>query len=153
MATENPYDPKALADQYKAYMGDLSSIGSRYSAAQGFYMSVVSALIAFAAFAAKDSPFNKYVAATTAAVLVFVALVCLAWRGTLFFYRNLFAAKFVILKKIEQQGLYPMYQEEWTELQKRKATGLVMSEEKIPLIVGFAAVIGAIAALYLGFRS
>jgi hypothetical protein len=149
----NPVSPDTLLEQYKAYMGDLGNIGSRYATSQTFYMSVVSGLIAVVAFAAKETPFSKHAALITAVVLAFIALICLEWWRTLTFYGLNFGAKFAVLKKMEEQGLYPIFTEEWNELQNRKSTQLVTTERTVPVIVGVAAALGTIAAVCFSFGS
>ncbi len=44
-------------DQYKAYLDDLGNIGTRYTTANGFYVSIVSALLAILALAQKGEAF------------------------------------------------------------------------------------------------
>ena len=45
-------------EQYKAYMQDVANIGSRHETARGFYLSVLTALLAFVALSGKDGPLN-----------------------------------------------------------------------------------------------
>ena len=42
-----------LLEQYKAYLTDLGNVGTRYATANGFYVSIVSALLAILALAKK----------------------------------------------------------------------------------------------------
>lgn len=154
--------PETLLAQYTAFIADVGSLGARYSTSQTFYMSVVSGLVAVITLA-KDSLFSAHGALAAAAVFAFIALLCLAWWNTLAFYHNDFAAKLAVLKDMEQRGaLYPIYQREWEELKKRakeknpnsdKPKELVNTERMVPLIVGVAAVIGAVAAIYFGTAS
>jgi hypothetical protein len=138
-----------IVEQYKAYVADVGNIGSRYATAQTFYLSVVSALIAVVAFAGKDAAaFQKYVWVIAAFVMFFIALICYVWWRTLNFYNDLFAAKFEVLRKIEKTGaLFPIFADEWAELQKRNARGLVRDEKSIPLVIGIAAVAGFILSV------
>jgi len=45
-----------MLELYKAYIGDLGNIGGRYATANGFYLSVVTALIAVLALGETDKP-------------------------------------------------------------------------------------------------
>ena len=120
---DNAVAPDTLLAQYNAYMADLGNIGSRYSTSQTFYMSVVTGLVAVIAFA-KDSPFSGYGKLITLAVLVFLALLCLAWWKTLSFYHDHFAAKLAVLKKMEGQGtLFPIFHEEGDICRRKRQTG------------------------------
>jgi len=159
---DNPIAPEILLAQYTAFIADVGSLGARYSTSQTFYMSVISGLVAVVTLA-KDSLFSAHGMLAAAAVFAFIALLCLAWWNTLAFYHNNFAVKLAVLKSMEERGtLYPMYQQEWEEAKKRakekdpnsdKPKELVSTERMVPLIVGAAAVIGAVAALYFGAAS
>jgi hypothetical protein len=140
--------PDTLIEQYKAYLADVGNIGSRYTTAQSFYLSVVSALIGVVAFFAKDVDALRRYAWVAALVLGFIALICFVWWRTLSFYQALFGAKFAVLKKMEVAGgLYPVFEEEWTELKKKGEPKLVRDEKWIPLIIGIAAVAGVLLLL------
>ena len=80
---------------------------------QGFYLSVVSALIAVIVFAGKEpGPFQKYVWVITAFVMFFIALICGVWWLTLDFYSKLFFVKFKVLREMETKGLFPIFDKE-----------------------------------------
>ena len=96
----------ALLDQYKQYAGDLANIGTRYTAAQTFYLAVVAALIGVLAFRDTGPAMAQYINVKFALVMCFIAAVCHVWRQTLLFYGNLFHAKFDVLRRLENTGLY-----------------------------------------------
>jgi hypothetical protein len=145
--------PDTLIEQYKAYLADVGNIGSRYTTAQSFYLSVVSALIGVVAFFAKDVDALRRYAWVAALVLGFIALICFVWWRTLSFYQELFGAKFAVLKKMEVAGgLYQVFEEEWTELKKRGEPKLVRDEKWIPLIIGIAAVAGVLLLLLVSIH-
>jgi hypothetical protein len=119
-----PTPPQTLLDQYKSYIADVGNIGSRYATAQTFYLSVVSALIAVVSLTVKDvSAFQKFTWLIISFVMFFIALICFVWWRTLTFYGNLFAAKFTVLKAMEDEvegNLFKMFAREWQELEKIK---------------------------------
>jgi hypothetical protein len=145
--------PDTLIEQYKAYVADVGNIGSRYTTAQSFYLSVVSALIGVVAFFAKDADALRRYAWVAAPVMCFIALICFVWWRTLSFYQKLFGAKFAVLKKMEATGgLFKVFEEEWAELVARGSPTLVQDEKWIPLIIGIAAVIGLPLLLWVSTR-
>jgi hypothetical protein len=100
-------------DQYKAYLGDLGNIGTRYTTSNGFYLSVVTALLGILAYTTTNGAFASSQAYLAVAVPAFAILVCWIWWRTIAFYHNLFAAKFKVLCEIENQGqLFPVYTRE-----------------------------------------
>jgi len=150
----------ALLDQYKQYAGDLGNIGTRYTAAQTFYFTLVSALIGLLAL--KDSgnvatvgTVAGYVNTKFVAVMLFVAAICYVWRETLLFYRVLFHAKFDILRQLEDKGLYTVYDaeserlKELNEAEPGKIPSLIDSEARIPLFLMIVAIV--IALLSIGY--
>lgn len=139
-----------ILEQYKTYIADVGNIGSRYATGQTFYLSVVTALIAIVAFIEKDgAPLQKYATFITPFILFFIALICYAWWQTLTYYFKLFGAKIAVLKEMEKKGaLFPIYGEEWKELEKRGSPSLMRHERLIPLILGLAAAIGCIVLVW-----
>jgi hypothetical protein len=145
----------ALLDQYKQYAGDLGSIGTRYTAAQSFYFTLVAALIGVLAL--KDSGnVAGYVNTKFVAVMLFIAAICYIWRETLLHYQRLFRAKFDILRQLENIGLYTVYQAESERLKELiqtdsstpgKIPSLIDSEARIPLFLMFVAILIALASI------
>ncbi len=134
-----PTPPAATLDQYKAYMTDVGNIGSRYTTAQTFYLSVVSALIGIVTFVAKDAgAFQKYLWAVTAFITFFTALLCYIWWRTLDFYSHLFNGSSTI---------YPIFTDEWAELENSRSGTLIYHEKLIPILIGLAAVVAAVLSV------
>jgi len=149
-----PTPPAATLDQYKAYMTDVGNIGSRYTTAQTFYLSVVSALIGIVTFVAKDAgAFQKYLWAVTAFITFFTALLCYIWWRTLDFYSHLFKAKFTVLKKMEtgSSTIYPIFTDEWAELENSRSGTLIYHEKLIPILIGLAAVVAMLSVIRVVF--
>ncbi len=108
-------------EQYKAYLGDLGSIGTRYATSNGFYLSVVTALLGILTYTKAGEAFVGSQPYLAVAVPLFAILVCWIWWRTLAFYRNLFLAKFEVLRKMEEEGqLFHIYELEGKKLQEGK---------------------------------
>jgi hypothetical protein len=133
-------------DQYKAYLDDLGNIGTRYTTANGFYVSIVSALLAILALAEKGEAFASFDVLLYIVVPIFACLLCLVWWESMKSYSGLFKRKFDVLREMEKQQLpfAPFLREE--ELRKenlpRSGPRMIKNDEWIPLILAtpFAAV-------------
>lgn len=131
-----------MIDLYKAYLSDVQSIGTRYTAANAFYMTIVTALLGVLALGAADKGFSTMRLAITVMVCAFAIIVCWIWRRTMVFYNHLFGAKFKILKAMEKAGNLPMavFTDEAQMLESQTLLG---NEQRVPVIIGvfFGAVI------------
>jgi len=157
-----------IVEQYKAHIGDLGNVGSRYATAQAFYVSVISTLIAIlttfiAIFSIKkmgDAKLvyrNAGVLTASGCVLLFIAVICFLWYGTLDYYHDLFGAKIGLLQEMEKkhaQVLFQFFTEERNRLPK---FSLTQRDELVALVIGcFTLLCGVfflVAAGTLMFRS
>jgi|tagenome__1003787_1003787.scaffolds.fasta_scaffold18799577_1 hypothetical protein len=138
-----------LLDQYKAYLSDLGNIGTRYTTAQTFYWTIVSALIGLVAL--KDIKTNaEYFKPAIVVVVGLIAIICCVWQFTSGHYRKLFGAKIAILKQLEEKGLYTLYKTEGDILRKgsEKVPSLLAIERVVPLILMFVAVAFVLYSFY-----
>lgn len=122
-------------EQYKAYLNDLGNIGSRYATANGFYLSVISALIGLLAFMEKEdllAPTNSQLLYIVSAFGVFL---CFIWFATIKFFGLLFKAKFIILSRLEKHLAYPCFDEEYLFLKRARAFWWTRIERYIPLAI------------------
>ena len=145
----NPPNPSPLLDQYKTYVADLGNIGVRYTAAQTFYFTLVSALIGVLALKDSGQPIAKYVDVKFVLVMSFIAAICYVWRETLLFYQLLFRVKFATIRDIEECGLFTIYGAETKRLDaagKGKFPNLIDSEVRIPRGLMWIAILLAIAS-------
>lgn len=153
-AGPDPREPsqEALIEQYKAYMADLGNLGARYSTAQSFYFTMVSALLGVVAIKA-DAGLGKSLTPVFAVVMLFVAGICYVWRSTVLFYNGLFYRKFTVLKELEVKAhLYPAFARE-DDITERDGKPLAIQplteiQALVPLLIGAGALILAIIALY-----
>ena len=129
-----------LLEQYKSYVGDLGNIGSRYTTTNGFYLSIVSALIAFIGFTRKEESLETLRGWIYIAVPIFAILLCLVWHLTMKFYSGLFKVKFDVLREMEQRLPFPTYETEDRLLRERKSR-LISIEKWVPAILSLPFVI------------
>jgi len=90
----------------------------------------------------------QYINVKFVVVMCFIAAVCHVWRQTLLFYQKLFRAKFDVLRRLENTGLYTVYAAEETRLRGSdgKLPGLIQSETLLPLGLMWITIILAVAS-------
>src|SRR5260370_27198391 len=99
--TDAAAERTARLDIYKAYSGDLGNIGSRYATANGFYLSVVSALLAILALSESGKALNQITGIVHVIVPIVGMVICWIWQKTITFYSTLFLGKFEVLREME----------------------------------------------------
>ncbi len=124
-----------MIELYKAYLNDVASIGSRYTTANSFYMSVVAALLGVLALAEANKPFSDMRVEIIVVVAIFAIIICWIWRKTIDFYGSLFFAKFEVLRKMEEQLPFQVFAMERKILEDKKAEWLTQNERRVPLIL------------------
>ena len=132
-------------DQYKAYLGDLGNIGTRYTTENGFYVSIISALLAILALAKKGEAFASFDVLLYVVVPIFACLLCMIWRESMKSFSSLFKRKFDVLREMEKQLPFaPFLREEELRQQNLPKSGrrMIKNDEWIPIILAtpFAAV-------------
>jgi uncharacterized YccA/Bax inhibitor family protein len=120
-------------EQYKAYIGDLGNIGTRYATVQGFYVSVIVALLSVLALAESNKILSQLQTGTLVVVCLFAVALCVVWALTIRFYQRLFRAKFQVLKALEGNLAYKCFDVEF-ELLKPKPL-LLRIESNIPIVL------------------
>jgi hypothetical protein len=129
-------------EQYKAYLGDLGNIGTRYATVSGFYVSVIAALVSILALAESGKILNPLPTSTLVVVCLFAVALCIVWAVTIRFYGVLFGAKFAVLKALETNLAYRCFDEEYKVLrcfdenskQFRRKPFLTRIEGSIPIV-------------------
>lgn len=134
-------DDPALRHQLYALAVEMADrVSARRGAANSFYLTVSSALVALAGFAA-DSDAD----ASTVARAISVAglLLCVGWWLQLRSYRDLNAAKFAVIQKIERNLPIKVFCEEWDILKRDRVkwwrkwyAELGWVERAIPILFG-----------------
>lgn len=140
MNSTSSLSPAAAAEQYKAYLQDLGNIGTRYTTSNGFYLSVITALLGILSLMKRGEGLADLQTILRLAVPLFAIGLCFVWRQTVFFYRAIFKAKFDVLREIERDlGLFPAYKRE-----KELFSGprwLLDNEARIPLYLALPFVV------------
>jgi hypothetical protein len=125
--------PQSVLDQYKAYLADLGNFGTRYTTSNGFYLSVITALLGILALAKPSDVLAGSRTYLGFAVSAFAVLVCMVWSRSVASYRKLFAIKFDILREMEKKGnLFPIYK---LENEMRGKVALLENERLIPILL------------------
>jgi hypothetical protein len=96
-------------EQYKAYMQDVANIGSRHETARAFYLSVLSALLAFVALAGKDGPLSGIGANLFVVISLGAIAICLLWFLNTLSFAALYHAKLGQLHKMEEKLPFQMF--------------------------------------------
>lgn len=122
-----------LLEQYKAYLTDLGNIGTRYTTANGFYVSIISALLAILALTKKGEALERVDILLYIAVPIFACLLCLIWREGMIFYSALFKTKFDVLREMERQLPFKTFARE--EELRQPGRRLIKNDEWIPVIL------------------
>lgn len=122
-------------DQYKAYLADLGNVGSRYATANGFYLSVISALLGILALTESTKLLGTVPRSTLWVVCLFASVICIVWTRTLAFYRRLFSAKFRVINQLEAHLPHTCYSNEYQFLQSKGATNLLNIDRFAPILM------------------
>jgi hypothetical protein len=131
-----PAVPTPTIEQYTAYLQDLGNNGTRYTTANGFYLSIITALLGILALTKPGVDLTDLQAILRLAVPLFACLLCWVWFQTVLFYRTLFRTKFRVLREFEQRGgLFPAFERERELIQSGGARWLLENEERIPLLL------------------
>ncbi len=126
-------DPTHTMEQYKAYIQDLGNIGTRYSTANGFFLSVITALLGILVFTKPGEWLTDLKTIIRLAVPLFASLVCWIWSKEIKFYRRLFQVKFQVLRELEKAGdLFPIFDREEELFKEVQAGGLLENEGRLP---------------------
>lgn len=102
MAAESPIENQKI-EQYKAYMQDLSNIGTRHETARGFYLSVLSALLAFVALAGNGGPLSNIGSRLFIVISVGAIAICALWFLNTLSFAALYRAKIGRLHAMEEK--------------------------------------------------
>jgi hypothetical protein len=142
---ERPDEPTILLEFYKAYLADLGNIGTRYSTQNGFYVSIISALLALLALANKGGVYEPMTKILGIAVPAFACLLSFVWWESMNSYNGIFWTKFDVLREMEKQllpnlNIHP-FELERDEKFKHPGKRVIKNDEWIPLILAIPFVV------------
>jgi hypothetical protein len=107
-----------MIEQYKSYLQDLANIGSRHETARGFYLSVLSALLAFVALAGKDGPLDGIGSHLFVVVSLGAIAICGLWLVHTLSFAALYSAKMGRIKVMEEKLPFRNFAEEFKALKE-----------------------------------
>ncbi len=120
-----------MLEQYKAYLADVGNIGTRYATANGFYVTIISGLLAVLTLSKKGEVLERADVLLYVVVPIFACLLCLVWRESILFYSALFKIKFDVLRLMEKELPYQIFAKE-EELRDLSRKTVEKGEEKSP---------------------
>jgi hypothetical protein len=139
-----------LIEQYKALVGDVGNIGTRYATANRFYLSIVSALIGVVAFTESGKLFEQVDLVLILVVAAFAIVICRLWIKTLQFYQGLFGVKLQLLGEMETNLAFPAYAREFQLMKDRGVSPLIENEIWVPrILLGFFAAVACAAVVLI----
>lgn len=134
---------KLLLEQYKVYLADLQSIGSRLETNRSFMLSILTLLFVFLSLAGKDGTFLKIAPQLTWIILLIAVVICIAWFLRIRTYGAIIKSKFDVLHEIENELPFKCFKREWELFSANKPIFLISIDKWIPiiLIVAFVSVV------------
>jgi hypothetical protein len=140
-----------LLEQYKAVIGDVGNIGTRYTTANRFYLSVVSAFVAVLALTESGKALEDVNLLLVLIVSIFAMIICYIWTKTVNFYRALFGAKLQVLGEMEKGLAFPAYARELEIMKEKGVQPLTENERNVPVILwGFFGAVAVVSLALLG---
>lgn len=133
--------PDTKLDQYKSYLLDMGGVGTRYSMAQGFYLSVLTALVGILALTEGSKPLGQMRPGVVVGVPLVAISICWIWYRTISFYSKLFAIKLAVLRKLEADLSAQPFDEELKA--SANLEPLTKNERRVPVVIGL--LFGAVA--------
>lgn len=108
-----------LLEQYKLYVEMADRVSARRIEANSFFMSILSALLAIAAFVFTKSICPGYERLVLISFSVLGLLLNGAWFLNIRTYRQLNSGKFKVIHQMEEKLPFPCYDKEWQILGQR----------------------------------
>jgi hypothetical protein len=106
-----------LLVQYKSYMDNLNAIGNQHSQTRAFYVSIISAILVFLSFVSDKDLSVEEIKTPGQITLIFLGIIlCGAWFVHILSFGKLYRAKFDILRDMEKELAYPIFEEEYKKL-------------------------------------
>jgi hypothetical protein len=145
-------DKTLILEQYKSLVGDVGNIGARYATANGFYLSVLTALLGVLAYVGTGKAIERQTYWVVVLVALFAIAICWIWRKTIQFYGKLFKGKFDVLKELGCELPVNVYQREDQKVYgEGGARPLTEHEARVPLLLAWFFGVVAVAAVILSF--
>jgi hypothetical protein len=140
--------PDTKLDQYKSYLLDMGGVGTRYSTANGFYLSVLTALVGILALTEGSKPLGQMRPGVVVGIPLVAISICWIWYRTISFYSKLFAIKLAVLRTLEADLSAQPFEEELKA--SANLEPLTKNERRVPVVIGL--LFGAVAVAAVLFR-
>src|SRR5258706_12632240 len=98
MADSESSRDQMIIEQYKAFIGDVGNIGQRYATSNGFYATLVAGLVALLGLTEPGKALGKFAWVVQLSICFFALVLCWIWWETVHYFRQLFRAKFTVLR-------------------------------------------------------
>lgn len=135
-----------ILDQYKAYLGDLSSIGTRLTTMTTYYVSITTGLIGVLSLK------EKQIAQIDQLIVVFVCitgcLVSALWFVGIRFFRSLFRAKFFVITEMEKLLPAQPFTQESRKFLEYNKRGWLKLEQYVPVVFAVLFIIIGITRVF-----
>lgn len=127
-----------LLEQYKLFVDSALKVSQRRTETNKFFISILSALLAFLAFVFTKKICIGYERIVLLSFSILGLLLNSVWFINLMSYRKLNTAKFKIINDMEKQLPYPCFDKEWDELGRGESKDyktLTSIEQLVPAII------------------
>jgi len=105
-------------EQYNAYLRDMGNLGSRQETARGFFLSILSALLALSAFAGEPGHSNDPGSLQSVVVGFGGIAVSALWCAHTLSFGALYGRKFQTLERMEAELPFQNYKADYEELKE-----------------------------------
>jgi hypothetical protein len=128
-------DRSVLLEQYKLYVEMMDRTSARRAETNKFYISLLSALLAFMVFITNKKVCPEYLDIIMLAFCFLGVLLNVVWFINILSYKQLNSGKFKIIHKMEQELAYECYKNEWDNLKRGKDTKHYRKLTKVELFI------------------
>ena len=121
-----------LLEQYKLYVEMADRISNRRQAANSFFLSVNTAIIALVGYlnSGSKAPSEFYFLVSISGIVL-----CFMWYKLLCSYKNMNSVKFKVIQEIEAQLPFAPYYMEWEKLGKGKKSKLYLPFTRVEMFI------------------
>lgn len=144
-----------ILEQYKLYVRMADNVSARRSQTNGFFISVLSALLVILSLTGEKEPLTELQDVVLLSTSLMGLLLCWVWALTIRSYRQLNSGKFRVVHEMERHLPFPSYDREWEILGHGQETEtyvrLTRMERYVPILLGmpFALILVSVGYRFL----
>lgn len=124
-------------EQYKLYVEMADRVSARRAETNKFYISLISALLAFLIFVVSREIIKEYIDIIIIAFSLLGLILNASWFVNIRSYRQLNSGKFKVIHEMENQLPFPCYTKEWEILGHGKDSKQYRKLTKVELFIPF----------------